>query len=746
MSTRLLLNAALGTVAILLVASVGVVLTSSGDTNNMQAHAELAAQQEILIETLSTEVAKLSDAGNLIEVTKARKELGQTVVQFDQNLKTLLHGGNVSRPDNSVYSVEKISNENAKEALDQCVSLWQATGLPLADLAAGDFSIFSAAGQQAITALKDNSADIIGFTNFAVDGSNQGSSQPSALASMASYAAMGFGALLVGLSALWFVKRSPKIEKANEQKPNIAQQPDPGPLPNKAASAQPKAEPIHQQEPNMNQTPPMPSWPGQDNTSPFKSPVDFDNVNASVDQMSLDMNTIANSTDKMRLAIDSVGHALQGMLYSLNEMAQDTAEGHNIVRNANNAASYTATTAGELALSSQEMSRVVGRVTQLALHTKQIAAQIEADAVHTGKTGEAFTSVVASEVQGLAGKTNNATAEIEQTVAEILGTARQYEDAIGQIIKNISGINKVSKNLGELMLHPPQTVVPGIAVPAAQAAPPLASPVAQVVPAAAPAPVAHAAPAAPAAPQPPQAAAPVAETPAPPAAAEPTPAAKDDSWGAVADDPVVKEPTPEAVAESTTEVIEEVAEESAEEPSGSAGNVFMLGGGPKKKKAPAKKEPKAEEPAPEPEAKAEEPAAAEDDGNIFMLNKPAKKAEPKAEAAKEEPKAEEPAPEPAAEEEDTNIFMLNKPAKKAEPKAEAAKEEPKAEEPAPEPEPEVEEESGPNIYNLDKPVKKAAPKAKEPKAEEPVTVPAAEEEEEKKDDGGNNVFMLNKPK
>ena len=131
----------------------------------------------------------------------------------------------------------------------------------------------------------------------------------------------------------------------------------------------------------------------------YTSPVDFDSVNASVDQMSVDMNTIAGSTDKMRVAIDSIGHALQGMLYSLNEMAQDTAEGHKIVRNANNAASFTAATAADLAESARGMADVVSRVTQLARKTKDVAAQIDTEAVHTGTTGEAFTSVVAGEVK-----------------------------------------------------------------------------------------------------------------------------------------------------------------------------------------------------------------------------------------------------------------------------------------------------------------------------------------------------------
>ncbi len=64
-----------------------------------------------------------------------------------------------------------------------------------------------------------------------------------------------------------------------------------------------KETPTPEQTKFNNPEAPMPSWPGPGDTGPYKSPVDFDNVNASVDQMSVDMNTIASSTDKMRQAV-----------------------------------------------------------------------------------------------------------------------------------------------------------------------------------------------------------------------------------------------------------------------------------------------------------------------------------------------------------------------------------------------------------------------------------------------------------
>jgi hypothetical protein len=762
MSTRLLMNLALATVALLLLASLGVVVTSLGDRDSQNTQVDLALQQQALIQDLNQETVNLAAADNLLSVNQARGRLGDKVVDFDQGLAALVKGGTLDRHDGTMAHISPVKNEDARVALEEAARLWIDTGLPLADLAAGEYSIFSAAGQQAAANLTANSpalANQMGIAAAALQVKNQ---SQSSRAGLARYAVVACGLLLGGLLIARFKPIKAPAPAPASTAPRAMARPTASHSAGSPSVEDPRpAGPMEAPVQTMD-------W-SRHSGQTFSSPVDFDTVNASVDQMSVDMNTIAGSTDKMRTAIDSVGHALQGMLYSLNEMAQDTAEGYKIVRGANNAASYTASTANELAASAREMSRVVARVTQLAMKTKQVAAQIDAEAVSTGTTGEKFTSVVAAEVQGLSRQTSAATQEIENTVAEILGTARQYEEAIGQIIKNISAINKVSENLGELMLHPPAAGVAGTPLPIPQSH--------SLGHQAAPAPQA----------------APVAEAPAPgPAPAAEAPQAPTPEPAQNFQDEVVAEPTVTEVAEQTSSAIEKAADEVAEEapaapgPAGSTGNVFMLGGGPRKPRMdlkipkPEADEPKAEEPKPAPEE-----APQEDEGtNIFMLNKP-KKAPA---AAPEPPKAEEPAPapaptpepapaaaEPAAEEKEEsggNIFMLNKP-KKA---PAAAPESPKAEEPAPAPaptpepapaaaEPAAEEEdTGSNIFMLNKPKKAPAaapaeappeasaepepPASEEPVAEEeePVTVPA-DDEKPAEDKGSNgNIFMLNKPK
>ncbi|MBK6734557.1 MAG: hypothetical protein IPG61_10785 [bacterium] len=508
MSTRRVLNLSLAAVGLLMLAAVGYVGLTRQQGGATAVQLEVAARQQVLIGALVVQADSLANGTGRDEVLAARMALGRTLVSFDQGLGALLAGGQVPFDDGHARRVAKVTDATARHALEQASQVWLETGMPLGDLAAGQYSAYSAAGQKALAGLHTNHTVLAQRLTEATDGIRRGAAQRATLAGYAVWAAAGLG--VAGVVLLVVRKLPARRKRDNASTPGSAAHKgtrtgmgagDEVAMP-EYASANPLRAPR----------------PGR--AAPYAPVIDFDNVNAAVDQMSVDMNNIAGNTEKMRQAIDSVGFALQGMLYSLNEIAQDTAEGYKIVRNANNAASFTAEAATELVDSAREMSRIVGRVTQLATRTRQIASQIDGEAIHTGRTGEAFTSVVAQEVKGLAQQTNRATSEIDQTVNDVLATARQYEEAIGQIIKNVAAINKVSQNLGQLMLDPPRRV--------------------QAVAPAEPLPL------------PTPAVAPVAAAPAPQPA--PAPAARID------DDPVAPEPTPREVAHATAEAIAAAAQ------------------------------------------------------------------------------------------------------------------------------------------------------------------------------------------
>lgn len=335
-------------------------------------------------------------------------------------------------------------------------------------------------------------------------------------------------------------------------------------------------------------TPPAPVVPTRP-AAPL--PMDLDLASATVDKVVVDMAAIAGTTAKMQAAIDAVAAAMQGMLFSLTEMAQDTGEGVRITRTANNAATYTAQTAKELVDSAREMTQIVARVQQLAKQSQEIARQVETDARQTGATGEAFTTVVAGEVRKLVQATATATKQIEGTVNEVLASQRQYEDAVGQVIRNVSDIHRVCAHLGELMLDPPARVQPGTheTHPTVSYAPPPPPPPAPA-PAPAPQPASPVAQAPAPAPEVPLAAPP----PSPPAATaapEPaTPAPIADVAARVESElsldllPPEPAPAPAPAAEPTADP--ETTAAAAPKPAGSNANVFILNRKPRQAAAP----------------------------------------------------------------------------------------------------------------------------------------------------------------
>ncbi len=590
---------------------------------------------------LGTEALSRAFGGD--EAQGARESLGHAVTGFDQALQALVHGGVAPETEASTILLPPPSHDPAGAALAEAVAAWHEVGPVLADLAGDIHTAHVPAGREALALLTvtgprlEESLHVARSAIEAHGAAGRKLLHASVLASAAlgsTLLALG-GALTLSTRGQWsglkLRKWTPKAKAAKAPKPektvDAARGAGPPPPPRGRArgggggGAAPAPPPAG--------APPPPAATPRPALVP---PMDLDLAGASVDKVVVDMATIAGTTAKLQAAIEAVASAMQGMLFSLTEMAQDTGEGVRITRTANNAATYSAEAARELVASAREMAQIVGRVQQLAQHSQEIARQVEDDAAATGATGEAFTTVVAGEVRKLAYATATATQQIEATVAEILGSQRQYEEAIGQVIKNVSAIHRVCAHLGELMLDPPARVQPGVA---ATYTPPPAPP---PPPAPAPAPTPQPAPPVAQAPAPaPEPTPPPAPAPAPAPAVAPAQAAVEARVESeLTIDLIMNEPEPPAAPVAEAPVAPATP---AAPPGGSNANVFILK--PKKKvaaEAPAPApEPVAAAPAPEPEPepepvlvggggeeqaeKKEKPTPQGASGNIFMLNK-----------------------------------------------------------------------------------------------------------------------------
>jgi len=734
MASRRILTIITAVSACLLAAALGVMYNANSGRDLQPEQQELARDITGTLDIMLGQARDLTGAADLATVRETRQDLARSVLRFDQDLLAL----------------SEVVGGDAAKAVSQVQDSWRNLGLDLADLAAGEYAPSSAAGRETMAAFVEQQPAMRTSLDTATVALRAADRQAGNLTHIARTAAMVLAGttFLLGLVAFW-------PRRSATPAPVAAPQPAPRAGTHEASlDTPPRAVVQAPSYRHMAVPPPRP-------TAQFDAHQDLTNVSASVDRVSVDMLTVARSTERMQAAVDSVVSNLQGMLFSLNEMAQDSHEGARITRTANNAAVYTADTTKELLDTAREMSDVMVRVRDLASRSQDVSDRIQTEAAQTGATGAAFTSVVAHEVKQLTSATAQSSAQIEAAVDEIMATQRQYENAIGEIIRNVSSVRKVAANLGDLMLEPPTRVQAG----AAYQAPPSPQPAPQPVPQAQPQPQ-MAAPAPPPAPTPvpePQAATP---PPAPQPVLEPIPAPVPEPAPApeAVAPPPTPEPLPEPLPEPAPEAIEDTADELAAATDSLLDELADVAADATSTSIPA---PATEAPAVEPSAAATKTAAPSgDNGNVFMLNKPKKK--PVAEAAPEpepvpepvsEPEPEavaepelEPAPEPEPEAkpeaksqapsgDNGNVFMLNKPKKK--PAAEAAPEpEPVPEpelEPEPEPEPAPEPESETEAVELSD-----SDLADAEEDLEPVGAGGAKKPVGRGNSG--NIFMLNKKK
>lgn len=205
MSTRHLLNMTLGAFTLLLLAAVGVVFSTNGNQADEQTRIDLAVRQQVLVQDLTRQAAALADAEAREDVDRARQDLARTVTQFDRNLTALLHGGQAVDPNGQTVVIERTRNDMARLALEDGAHLWLETGVPLADLAAGEFSVYSAAGQKAVKNLRANDVELMQTMGTAANALRMGIHARGTVSGIARWAAAALAVVVVGLA---FFRRS----------------------------------------------------------------------------------------------------------------------------------------------------------------------------------------------------------------------------------------------------------------------------------------------------------------------------------------------------------------------------------------------------------------------------------------------------------------------------------------------------------------------------------------------------------
>jgi hemerythrin-like metal-binding protein len=153
-------------------------------------------------------------------------------------------------------------------------------------------------------------------------------------------------------------------------------------------------------------------------------------INHSFDRISQDINTVANSAEKMSV--------------SMSEIAKNAQNAMRISGDATASAQKTLTTMNQLSETAKKIGRVVKLIDSIAGQTNMLALNATIEAASAGEAGKGF-AVVAGEIKDLAQQTAEANNEIADQIEQIQSYAAQaleHTQAVNTVINQVAEINQ----------------------------------------------------------------------------------------------------------------------------------------------------------------------------------------------------------------------------------------------------------------------------------------------------------------
>ena len=165
-------------------------------------------------------------------------------------------------------------------------------------------------------------------------------------------------------------------------------------------------------------------------------------VAAAAEEMSVTLTNVSQAAENSSSSMRSVAAGADEMSSTIREIAESAERARGVTGTAVGNVETATTRVEELRSASEEISRVIDVILEIAEQTKLLALNATIEAARAGDAGKGF-AVVASEVKELALQTNNATEEIRDSILAIQRSTGSTVDEIGNIREVIGDVSEI---------------------------------------------------------------------------------------------------------------------------------------------------------------------------------------------------------------------------------------------------------------------------------------------------------------
>lgn len=167
---------------------------------------------------------------------------------------------------------------------------------------------------------------------------------------------------------------------------------------------------------------------------------------AAAEQMSVNMENMAESTQRMSTTMTTTATAVDQMQATIGEIAQSAERSTLVADEAMQLANQSNDKIGDLGTAADEIGKVIEVIQDIAEQTNLLALNATIEAARAGEAGKGF-AVVATEVKELAKQTAAATDDIRARIEAIQSTTGEAVRSIETISKGISNVNEVTRTI-----------------------------------------------------------------------------------------------------------------------------------------------------------------------------------------------------------------------------------------------------------------------------------------------------------